>query len=177
MKIKAVVANHNLLLGAAVVAIVITMGSCSGSAGNRSKNKKLSDSALAVREHLDSLKRKLYRNNDISIIFLEATSEIMKAQMALEKADMQGIKQGATDSLVNSAKGDTLYFAIKHMYEIGALYAQDEDQRAAFEEKLLPAEPKPWLIKHFKGKSVEKALNTLKDFQNDCTVINRVVRR
>lgn len=177
MTIKAVVANHKLLLGAAVVAAGLMIGSCSGSAGNRAKKAKLSDSALAVRDHLDSLKRKLYRNNDISIIFLEATSEIMKAQMAVEKADMQGIKQGVTDSLVYSTKGDTLYFAIKHMYEIGTLYAEDEDQRAVFEAKLLPADPKMWLIKNFKGKPADKALNTLKGFQNDCTVINKIVRR
>jgi hypothetical protein len=163
--------------GAAVCAIVLLAAGCTGSGGDRSRNGKLSDSALAVRDHLDSLKKKWYRNNDISIIFLEATSEIMQAQIKLERADIQGIKNGADSFIVNTPKGDSLYYAIKHMYEIGAVYAQDEDQRALFEEQLLPAEPKPWLIKQFGGKPIDKSLSKLKEFDSDCKVINKIVRR
>lgn len=177
MTLKAFACSHKWLLCVAACATIVMATSCNGSAGGGSGKRKLSDSALAVRDHLDSLKKKWYRNNDISIIFLEATSEIMKAQIELERADMQGIKNGADSFIVNTTRGDTLYYAIKHMYEIGAVYSQDEDQRAQFEEQLLPAEPKPWLIKQFGGKPIDKSLNKLKDFDLDCKAINKIVRR
>jgi len=139
---------------------------------------KLSDSALHVQQHIDSLRRASYRNNDLSIIFLDATSEIMQAQVKLEKAQAAGNKPSMVDSIIiNSDKGDTLYYVMRRMYMAGTAFAETAAQRAKFDAMTMPDSTKLWLQKQFKGATPEKALNTLTNFQNDVTVINKIVRK
>ena len=144
----------------------------SGTAGNGS------DSARKAQDRLDSLRKTHYLNNDLSIIFLDATSWIMKAQMALTRAEMAGNKKEMVDSLViNSAQGDTLYLTLRRMYEAGAVFAEtyaEKDQYRAMRE---PDSSKLWLQKHFRERTPKEALSTLQKFQQDCTVINKIVRK
>lgn len=139
---------------------------------------ELSDSARAANKKIDSLRRASYRNNDLSIIFLDATSQIMQAQMVLEKADAAGNKPEMVDSLIiNSAKGDSLYFALRRMYMAGTAFAETDLQRTRFNSFTMPDSSTLWLQKHFKGSTPSGALSALMKFQNDCTVINKIVRK
>ena len=147
------------------------------SAENKVAGAPLSDSAKLARATLDSTKKAAYRNNDLSIIFLEASSEIMQAQMAIEKADYEGKQAGPADSLiVNSSKGDTLYQTLMKVYDVGALYADNETDKMRFENMKLPAGSKPWLGKKFKGLTTTDAVVTLGKFQNDCNLISKIAR-
>lgn len=135
----------------------------------------VSDSARLAQEHIDSLRRASYRNNDLSIIFLDATSELMQAQVALEKA---GNKPEMVDSLlINSNKADTLYLVLRRMYMCGAAFAEDKAEKARFTSLTMPDSSKLWLQKHFKGSTPTAALDALTKFQNDVTVINKIVRK
>jgi len=147
--------------------------------GQQSKGApELSDSARAANKRIDSLRRASYRNNDLSIIFLDATSQIMQAQMVLENADAAGNKPEMVDSLIiNSAKGDSLYYALRRMYMAGTAFAETDLQRSRFNSFTMPDSSTLWLQKHFKGSTPSGALSSLMKFQNDCTVINKIVRK
>jgi hypothetical protein len=138
----------------------------------------VSDSARKAQDRVDSLRKTHYLNNDLSIIFLDATSWIMKTQMALTRAETAGNKKEMVDSLViNSAMGDTLYLTLRRMYEAGAVFAEtyaEKDQYRAMRE---PDSSKLWLQKYFKENTPAQALATLEKFQKDATVINKIVRK
>jgi hypothetical protein len=158
--------------------IVYMLPACKNADKNSEGRPKLSDSALLAQQHIDSLRRASYRNNDLSIIFLDATSQIMQTQMQLEKAHAAGNKPGMVDSIIiNSDKGDSLYYAMRRMYMAGTAFAETAIQRAQFADMTMPDSTKLWLQKQFKGATPERALNTLTNFQNDVTVINRIVRK
>src|SRR5688500_2139529 len=94
-----------------VGALLITTA-CNNNTTQNGTKLSISESAQAANKMIDSLRRASYRNNDLSIIFLDATSQIMQAQMLLEKADYAGNKPEMVDSLIiNSNKGDSLYYA------------------------------------------------------------------
>jgi hypothetical protein len=157
---------------------LLIIAACNNNAGQSKEMSKVSDSARLAEKRLDSLRRASYRNNDLSIIFMEASSEIMQAQMALEKADYAGNKPEMVDSLIiNSLKGDTLYLTIRRMYRAGAAFAQTDAQKAKFNDMAMPDSSKLWLQKYFKGSTPAAALSALTQFQNDCVVINKIVRR
>jgi hypothetical protein len=137
-----------------------------------------SDSARKAQDRLDSLRKTHYLNNDLSIIFLDATSWIMKTQMSLTKAEMAGNKKEMVDSLViNSTNGDTLYLTLRRMYEAGAVFADNYAEKDQFRAMRQPDSSKLWLQKHFKESTPKEALKTLDKFQNDLTVINKIVRK
>ena len=157
---------------------LLIIAACNNNAGQSKEMPKLSDSARIAEKRLDSLRRASYRNNDLSIIFLDASSEIMQAQMMLEKADYAGNKTEMVDSLIiNSTKGDTLYLTIRRMYRAGAAFAQTDAQKAKFNDMAMPDSSKLWLQKYFKGSTPAAALSALTQFQNDCVIINKIVRR
>jgi hypothetical protein len=117
-------------------------------------------------------------NNDLSIIFLDATSWIMKSQMALTRAEMTGNKKEMVDSLIiNSTQGDTLYLTLRRMYEAGAVFATSYEEKDQFRAMREPDSSKLWLQKYFKESTPKEALNTLEKFQKDVTVINKIVRK
>ena len=167
-------AGLSLLLSGLLIATA-----CNNNNSYQSKEvAKLTDSVRLANERIDSLRRASYRNNDLSIIFLDATSEIMQAQMVLEKADAAGNKPEMVDSLIiNSAKGDSLYYALRRMYMAGTAFAETDLQRARFNSFTMPDSSTLWLQKQFKGSTPSGALSALMKFQNDCTVINKIVRK
>lgn len=157
---------------------LLILAACNNNASQNNEAPKMSDSARLAQKRLDSLRRATYRNNDLSIIFLDATSEIMQAQMMLEKADFAGNKPEMVDSLIiNSAKGDTLYLVLRRMYMAGAAFAETDAQKARFNSMTMPDSSTLWLQKHFKGSTPAGALSALMKFQNDCSVINKIVRK
>jgi hypothetical protein len=152
--------------------------SCNNNSTQSKELSKLSDSARLVQKHIDSLRRASYRNNDLSIIFLDATSQLMQAQMALEKAQVGGNKPGIVDSLIiNSNQGDSMYYALRRMYMAATAFAENDAERARFNSYTMPDSSKLWLQKYFKGLTPGAALNSLTKFQNDCSVINKIIRR
>ena len=159
-------------------AFIVLIGCKSQDAPGEGLSGNMSDSARKAQDRLDSLRKTHYLNNDLSIIFLDATSWIMKTQMALTRAEMTGNKKQMVDSLViNSTQGDTLYLTLRRMYEAGAVFAQsyaDKDQYRAMRE---PDSSKLWLQKYFKDNTPKEALKTLENFQNDVTTINKIVRK
>jgi hypothetical protein len=161
-----------------LLAALLVSTSCNNNSTQSKELPKLSDSARLAQKHIDSLRRASYRNNDLSIIFLDATSQIMEAQMALEKAHAAGNKPGIVDSLiVNSNQGDSMYYALRRMYMAATAFAENDAERAKFNSYTMPDSSKLWLQKYFKGLTPEAALNSLSKFQNDCAVINKIVRR
>jgi hypothetical protein len=162
----------------ALGALLVLAGCKSQDSQNTGLSGNLSDSARRAQDRLDSLRKTHYLNNDLSIIFLDATSWIMKTQMSLTKAEMTGNKKEMVDSLViNSTQGDTLYLTLRRMYEAGAVFAEsytDKDQYRAMRE---PDSSKLWLQKYFKESTPKDALKTLEKFQNDVSVINKIVRK
>lgn len=157
---------------------LLIVAACNNNAGQSKNMPGVSDSARLAEKHIDSLRRASYRNNDLSIIFLDATSLIMQAQMVLEKADFAGNKPEMVDSLiVYSPKGDSLYYALRRMYMAGTAFAETDMQRAKFNSMTMPDSSTLWLQKHFKGSTPSGALSALMKFQNDCTVINKIVRK
>src|SRR5262245_52749223 len=175
MKRTAIAIKAGLSLG--LVALII-LASCKSQDTTTAGVDNVSDSARKVQDRVDSLRKTHYLNNDLSIIFLDATSWIMKTQMALTRAEMNGNKKEMVDSLViNSTSGDTLYLTLRRMYEAGAVFATnyaDKDQYRAMRE---PDSSKLWLQKHFQGDTPTEALTKLQKFQNDVAVINKVVRK
>jgi hypothetical protein len=158
--------------------VLCIISACRNSSKDTEGAPKLSDSARLAQQHIDSLRRASYRNNDLSIIFLDATSQIMQAQMKLEKAQAAGNKPAMVDSIIiNSDKGDTLYYVMRRMYMAATAFAETPGQRAKFDAMTMPDSTKLWLQKQFKGATPESALNTLTNFQNDVTVINKIVRK
>lgn len=175
MKITAIAIKTSLAL--CLGALLILAGGCNSNS-SQSKAGNLGDSARTAQDRLDSLRKTHYRNNDLSIIFLDASSQIMQAQMALEKADFAGNKPEMVDSLIiNSSKGDTLYLVLRRMYEAGAVFAESYAQKDQFRAMRVPDSSKLWLQKYFKGLTPSGALTPLAKFQNDCAVINKIVRR
>lgn len=156
----------------------LSLASCKSQDTTAAAINNVSDSARKVQDRVDSLRKTHYLNNDLSIIFLDATSWIMKTQMALTRAEMNGNKKEMVDSLVvNSTSGDTLYLTLRRMYEAGAVFATnyaDKDQYRAMRE---PDSSKLWLQKHFQGNKPSEALTKLQKFQNDVSVINKIVRK
>lgn len=137
-----------------------------------------SDSARVKQDRLDSLRKTHYLNHDLSIIFLDATSQIMQAQVALERAAVAGNKKQLVDSLlINSTKGDTLYLTLRRMYEAGAVFAQSYAEKDQYRSMREPDSSKLWLQKHFKESTPKQALGTLEKFQKDLTDINKIVRK
>jgi len=157
--------------------VLCTLPACKNADKNSEGVTKLSDSALLKQQHIDSLRRASYRNNDLSIIFLDATSQIMQTQMWMEKAHAAGNKPSMVDSFINTDKADTLYYMMRRMYMAGTAFAETPVQRAQFDAMTMPDSTKLWLQKQFKGATPEGALNTLTNFQNDVTVINKIVRK
>jgi hypothetical protein len=156
---------------------LLILAACNNNGHQSKGGPGLSDSARAANKRIDSLRRASYRNNDLSIIFLDATSQIMQAQMVLENADAAGNKPEMVDSLIiYSAKGDSLYYALRRMYMAGTAFAETELQRSKFNSFTMPDSSTLWLQKHFKGSTPSGALSALMKFQNDCTVINKIVR-
>lgn len=174
MKRTAFAIKTGLLLCLVVVCI---LPACKNTSKETEAVPKLSDSAKLAQKHIDSLRRASYRNNDLSILFLDATSQIMQTQMLMEKAHAAGNKPGVVDSFINTDKADTLYYTMRRMYMAGTAYAESDEQRARFDAMTMPDSTKLWLQKNFKGSTPEKALNTLTNFQNDVTVINKIVRK
>jgi hypothetical protein len=162
---------------AAAVAVLLLPGACGGSdvaAGDKAKN----DSIKRANAKQDSIRKAAYKNHDLSIIFLEASSQLLQCQLLLEKADAGGQKYGMADSLlVNSKKGDTLYQTITKLYDLGTLYANNETDKKRFAGMKTPADSKQWLEKYFKGVQSVEALNTLSRLQRDCNTINGMVPR
>jgi len=157
---------------------IIVLASCKSQDSTRAGIDNVSDSARKVQNRLDSLRKTHYLNNDLSIIFLDATSWIMKTQMALTRAEIAGNKKQMVDSLViNSTQGDTLYLTLRRMYEAGAVFAESYAEKDQYRAMREPDSSKLWLQKYFKENTPKEALNTLQKFQNDATVINKIVRR
>lgn len=158
---------------------IITLASCkSQDTQSAALSGNASDSARKAQDHIDSLRKTHYLNNDLSIIFLDATSWIMQTQMALTKAEMAGNKKEMVDSLIiNSTKGDTLYLTLRRMYEAGAVFAESYEEKDQFRAMREPDSSKLWLQKYFKESTPKEALKTLGKFQNDVTAINKIVRK
>lgn len=168
LRLKRVCRLQNVWMPACVLVFA-----CSG--GSATEENKNADSLKLSNAKSDSM-RKAFKNHDLSIIFLTATSQLLQCQLLLERADSGGQTTGPADSLiVNSRKGDTLYQAISRMYDLGILYAQNETDKYRFTAMKEPANSKQWLEKHFKGVSTVEAGNRLSRFQNDCTLINHLV--
>ncbi len=159
-------------------AIIILAGCKSQDSQHDAVAGNLTDSARKAQDRIDSLRKTHYLNNDLSIIFLDATSWIMQTQMALTKAEMAGNKKEMVDSiLINSTKGDTLYLTLRRMYEAGAVFADNYAEKDQFRAMREPDSSKLWLQKYFKESTPSEALKTLGKFQNDVTAINKIVRK
>jgi hypothetical protein len=153
------------------LAWLLLLGSC-GNAGTPADKVVKNDSTVKQ----DSIRKAAYKNHDLSIIFLEASSRLLQCQLLLEKADAGGQKYGMADSLlVNSKKGDTLYQAMKKVYEVGIVYAPNETDKNRYAEMKMPDNSQLWLQKHFKGSQSVEALNTLNRLQHDCNTIHGMV--
>ena len=159
-------------------AFIVLIGCKSQDAPGEGLSGNVGDSARKAQDRLDSLRKTHYLNNDLSIIFLDATSWIMKTQMDLTRAEMAGNKKEMVDSLViNSTKGDTLYLALRRMYEAGAVFAESYGEKDQYRAMREPDSSKLWLQKYFKESTPKEALKTLDKFQNDVTIINKIVRK
>lgn len=165
-------------LSICLVALFVLVGCKSQDSQSSGMAGSISDSARKSQDRLDSLRKTHYLNNDLSIIFLDATSWIMKSQMALTRAEMTGNKKEMVDSLIiNSTQGDTLYLTLRRMYEAGAVFATTYEEKDQFRAMREPDSSKLWLQKYFKENTPKEALNTLGKFQKDVTVINKIVRK
>ena len=165
-------------LSICLVALFVLAGCKSQDSQSSGMAGSISDSARKSQDRLDSLRKTHYLNNDLSIIFLDATSWIMKSQMALTRAEMTGNKKEMVDSIIiNSTQGDTLYLTLRRMYEAGAVFATSYEEKDQFRAMREPDSSKLWLQKYFKESTPKEALNTLGKFQKDVTVINKIVRR
>jgi hypothetical protein len=162
-----------------MVGLLSVLAGCnSHSLQNKDVVNNVSDSARQSQDRLDSLRKTHYLNNDLSIIFLDATSWIMQTQMALTKAEIAGNKKEMVDSLViNNPKGDTLYLVLRRMYEAGAVFAESYPEKDQFRAMREPDSSRLWLQKYFKESTPKDALKTLDKFQNDVSVINKIVRK
>jgi hypothetical protein len=151
-------------LSICLVALFVLAGCKSQDSQSSGMAGSISDSARKSQDRLDSLRKTHYLNNDLSIIFLDATSWIMKSQMV--------------DSLlINSTQGDTLYLTLRRMYEAGAVFATSYEEKDQFRAMREPDSSKLWLQKYFKENTPKEALTTLDKFQKDVTVINKIVRK
>ncbi|MFL5746769.1 MAG: hypothetical protein ACJ751_18975 [Niastella sp.] len=158
--------------------VLIVLASCKSQDSTSDGVNNVSDSVRKAQDHVDSLRKTHYLNNDLSIIFLDATSWIMKTQMAMTRAEIAGNKKQMVDSLViNSTTGDTLCLTLRRMYEAGAVFATSYAEKDQYRAMREPDSSKLWLQKYFKGNTPTQALTTLQKFQNDATVINKIVRR
>lgn len=147
---------------------------CACSGAGTSTDKLIQNDSLAKQ---DSIRKASYKNHDLTIIFLEASSQLLQCQLLLERADAGGQQYGWADSLlVNSKKGDTLYQAMSKVYELGRLYATHETDKKRY-AGMQANSSKIWLEKHFKGRQSVEALNTLSRFQRDCNTINGRIPR
>lgn len=165
-------------LSICLVALFVLAGCKSQDSQSSGMAGSISDSARKSQDRLDSLRKTHYLNNDLSIIFLDATSWIMKSQMALTRAEMTGNKKEMVDSLIiNSTQGDTLYLTLRRMYEAGAVFATTYEEKDIYRAMREPDSSKLWLQKYFKESTPKEALNTLGKFQKDVTVINKIVRK
>ena len=154
------------------MALLLLLASCSGA--GTSTDKLIKNDSLAK---LDSIRKASYKNHDLTIIFLEASSQLLQCQLLLEQADAGGQQYGLADSLlVNSKKGDTLFQAMNKVYELGRLYATNETEKKRY-AGMQGDSSRLWLEKHFKGMQSVEALNTLSRFQRDCNTINGMVPR
>ncbi|OQP50360.1 hypothetical protein A4H97_00520 [Niastella yeongjuensis] len=175
MKRTAIAIKTGLILG---LGALLILASCKSQDTTTAGPDNVSDSARKVQDRVDSLRKTHYLNNDLSIIFLDATSWIMKTQMALTRAEIAGNKKAMVDSLViNSTQGDTLYLTLRRMYEAGAVFATSYTEKDQYRAMREPDSSKLWLQKYFQGNTPTEALTTLQKFQNDATVINKIVRR
>jgi hypothetical protein len=158
--------------------VLIVLASCKSEDSTSDGANNVSDSARKAQDHVDSLRKTHYLNNDLSIIFLDATSWIMKTQMAMTRAEINGNKKEMVDSLViNSTTGDTLCLTMRRMYEAGAVFATSYAEKDQYRAMREPDSSKLWLQKFFKGNTPTEALTTLQKFQNDAAVINKIVRK
>ncbi len=165
-------------LSVCLVAFLILAGCKSQDSQSGAATGNVSDSARKAQDRLDSLRKTHYLNNDLSIIFLDATSWIMKTQMALTRAEMTGNKKAMVDSLViNSTQGDTLYLTLRRMYEAGAVFAENYAEKDQYRAMREPDSSKLWLQKYFSDNTPKDALKTLEKFQYDVTTINKIVRK
>ena len=155
---------------------LIVLASCKSQDSTADGVNNVSDSTRKAQDHVDSLRKTHYLNNDLSIIFLDATSWIMKSQMAMTKAEIAGNKKEMVDSLINSTTGDTLCLTLRRMYEAGAVFATSYAEKDQYRAMREPDSSKLWLQKYFKDNTPKQALTTLEKFQNDATVINKIVR-
>jgi hypothetical protein len=175
MKRTAIAIKAGLIPG--FVALII-LASCKSQDSTSDGVNNASDSARKAQDHIDSLRKTHYLNNDLSIIFLDATSWIMKTQMAMTRAEISGNKKQMVDSLViNSTTGDTLCLTMRRMYEVGAVFATSYAEKDQYRAMREPDSSTLWLQKYFKGSRPTEALTTLQKFQNDATVINKIVRK
>lgn len=157
---------------------LIVLASCKSQDSTSDGVNNVSDSARKMQDRVDSLRKTHYLNNDLSIIFLDATSWIMKTQMAMTRAEIAGNKKEMVDSLViNSTTGDTLCLTLRRMYEAGAVFATSYAEKDQYRAMREPDSSTLWLQKYFKGNTPTQALTTLQKFQNDATVINKIVRK
>lgn len=174
MERTAISIKTGLLIGLGALVILASCKSEDSTAGVNN----VSDSARKAQDRVDSLRKTHYLNNDLSIIFLDATSWIMKAQMALTRAEIAGNKKQMVDSLlINSPLGDTLCLTLRRMYEAGAVFSDDYAEKDQYRAMREPDSSTLWLQKYFKENTPTEALNTLQKFQKDATVINKIVRK
>jgi uncharacterized membrane-anchored protein len=158
--------------------VLIVLASCKSQDSTSDGVNNVSDSARKVQDRVDSLRKTHYLNNDLSIIFLDATSWIMKTQVAMTRAEIAGNKKEMVDSLViNSTTGDTLCLTLRRMYEAGAVFATSYAQKDQYRAMREPDSSKLWLQKYFAGNTPTEALARLQKFQDDATVINKIVRK
>lgn len=175
MKRTAIAIKTGLSFG---LVVLIVLASCKSQDSTSGGMGNVSDSARKVQDRVDSLRKTHYLNNDLSIIFLDATSWIMKSQMAMTRAEISGNKREMVDSLlINSAMGDTLCLTLRRMYEAGAVFATSYAEKDQYRAMREPDSSTLWLQKYFKDNTPTQALTTLQKFQNDATVINKIVRR
>jgi|GEM_PF-2898489 len=175
MKRTAIAIKTGLTLGLVVLIILV---SCKSQDSTSDGVSNVSDSARKVQDRVDSLRKTHYLNNDLSIIFLDATSWIMKTQMAMTRAEMTGNKKEMVDSLlINSTTGDTLCLTLRRMYEAGAVFATSYAEKDQYRGMREPDSSKLWLQKYFKGNTPTEALSTLQKFEHDASVINKIVRK
>jgi hypothetical protein len=66
---------------------------------------------------------------------------------------------------------------LRRMYEAGAVFAESYAEKDQYRAMREPDSSKLWLQKYFKGNTPTEALTKLQKFQNDATVINKIVRR
>jgi hypothetical protein len=156
-----------------IIYIIMVAGSllvaCSNAAGKKAGK---SDSLTLAQAKQDSTRKAAFKNHDLTIIFLEASAQLIQCQLLLEKADPGGQQYGVTDTLlVTSKKGDTLYRAMNKLFDAGVLFATSEPDKERFAEQKAPDSSNLWLEKNFKGVQSVDALNTLSRWQKDCNVI------